>query len=231
MPSNLRIVITVWWDIFVVKATKSHQAKLQFYKPVIKEPGCFWPPSLVQALPPPGLAGPCPSGCCLVCVPPITSDAQEWVDLGSSRSCQENSSPSCPVAEGYAVLLDAYKDATVGRVQVLLSATCPKGGALGRYVGGRLDFLKRRSLGQGAVARVISSSVSNPGAALQAPASFLDTRHGGRRSLIFLEAPWNIPLGRRQGYLGPRECVRVCTCMCAWELAHMHMCGREWTWS
>lgn len=54
------------------------------------------------------------------------------------------------------MLLDTGKDATVERVQVLLSATCPKGGALGRYVrGGRLDFLKRWRLGQGTVAQVI----------------------------------------------------------------------------
>lgn len=114
------------------------------------------------------------------------------------------------------MLLDTGKDTTVERVQVLLSATCRKGGALGRYVrGGRLDFLKRRRLGQGTVAQVISSSVSKAGTALQSPASFLDTSRGGQRSLIFLEAPWNVPLGRRQGYLGPRECVCVCPCMCA----------------
>lgn len=35
-------------DIFVVNATKSPQAKLQLYKPVIAEAGCFCSPSLIH---------------------------------------------------------------------------------------------------------------------------------------------------------------------------------------
>lgn len=102
--------------------------KLQLYKPATAEAGRFWSPSLVQALPPPSLMGPCPSGCYLICVHSIESNAQEWVDLGSSRSCQEKDafSLSCPVADGHPVLLDTCEDAAAGRVQVPLSATCPK---------------------------------------------------------------------------------------------------------
>lgn len=159
-----------------------------------------------------------PMGVCLVCVHPTESNAWDWL-MWVLTGVAKGRMAFLPAARGRgpAKAPRCRQRPRSSEVQTLLSATCPRGGAVGG-VSREASLRRRRLLGSGPAASSIRSPLARPGPEVQ--------------GALCSWSSWQGPLGKEAGCLEPREhvCAHcVCVCARACELVHVHVCGPEWT--